>query len=190
MEQKYFDLIESNPVIAAIKDDQGLMDCCHYEDIRVVFILYGDICSIGRIVEKVKSAGKAAVVHVDLVNGLGGKEIVVDFISGHTQADGIISTKAALTRRGRELGLVTIQRFFLLDSMALDNIQRQKAQDCDLIEVLPGLMPKIIRRVAQLTGKPVIAGGLISDKEDVTSALSAGAVAVSTTNPAVFQANP
>ena len=50
-----------------------------------------------------------------------------------------------------------------------------------------GLMPKIIRRVAQLTGKPVIAGGLISDKEDVTAALSAGAVAVSTTNPAVWR---
>ena len=59
--------------------------------------------------------------------------------------------------------------------------------DADLIEVLPGLMPKIIRRVAQLTGKPVIAGGLISDKEDVTAALSAGAVAVSTTNPAVWR---
>ena len=90
-------------------------------------------------------------------------------------------------RGRRELGLVAIQRFFLLDSMALDNIQRQRPQDADLIEVLPGLMPKIIRRVAQLTGKPVIAGGLISDKEDVTAALSAGAVAVSTTNPAVWR---
>ena len=49
------------------------------------------------------------------------------------------------------------------------------------------IQSKIIRRVAQLTGKPVIAGGLISDKEDVTAALSAGAVAVSTTNPAVWR---
>ena len=52
---------------------------------------------------------------------------------------------------------------------------------------LPGLMPKMIRRLVQDTGKPVIAGGLISDKEDVTNALSAGAVAVSTTNPAVWR---
>ena len=61
------------------------------------------------------------------------------------------------------------------------------ALDCNLIEVLPGLMPKIIRQVAQITGKPVIAGGLISDKKDVTRALSAGAVAVSSTNPAVWR---
>ena len=47
-------------------------------------------------------------------------------------------------------------------------------------------MPKIIRRVCGVTNKPVITGGLITDKEDVTNALSAGAVAVSTTNPDVW----
>ena len=52
--------------------------------------------------------------------------------------------------------------------------------------VLPGLMPKIIRKICVSTGKPVIAGGLISDKEDVTGALGAGAIAVSSTNPAVW----
>ena len=85
MEQRYFDLIEANPVIAAIKDDQGLADCCKCEDIRVVFILYGDICSIRQIVEQVKAAGKVAVVHVDLVSGLSGKEIAVDFIHSNTR---------------------------------------------------------------------------------------------------------
>ncbi|MEG1720939.1 MAG: glycerol-3-phosphate responsive antiterminator, partial [Pseudoflavonifractor sp.] len=36
------------------------------------------------------------------------------------------------------------------------------------------------------TGKPIIAGGLIADKEDVTSALSAGAIAVSSTNREIW----
>ena len=71
--------------------------------------------------------------------------------------------------------------------MALKNVDRHFSQEsADLVEVLPGLMPKIIRRLCQSTGKPIIAGGLISDKEDVTGALSAGAVAVSSTNPAVW----
>lgn len=47
-------------------------------------------------------------------------------------------------------------------------------------------MPKMIRRLAQSTGKPIIAGGLISGKEDVTGALGAGAAAGATTNPAVW----
>lgn len=180
------ELLADNPVIAAVKDDQGL-ESALAGSVDVIFLLYGNILNLSELVDRVRAAGKAAFVHLDLADGLTNREIAADFVARRTAAAGIISTRSPLVKRGRELGLVAVQRFFLLDSMALDNIQRQKAQDCDLIEVLPGLMPKIIRRVAQLTGKPVIAGGLISDKEDVTSALSAGAVAVSTTNPAVWR---
>lgn len=110
----------------------------------------------------------------------------MDFIARNTAADGVLSTKASLTRRAKELGLVAIQRFFLLDSMAIENISRHLGQETsDLIEVLPGIMPKIIRRCGRCR-QAVIAGGLITDKEDVTGALGAGAVAVSTTNPAVW----
>lgn len=183
---KLLDLLAEGPVIAAVKDGDGLAAALE-SDVSVIFLLSGDVLTISDTAARVKKAGKRAFVHLDLVDGLASREVSVDFIARQTAADGIISTKAALTRRGRELGLVSIQRFFLLDSMALDNIQRQRPQDADLIEVLPGLMPKIIRRVGQITGKPVIAGGLISDKEDVTAALSAGAVAVSTTNPDVWR---
>jgi glycerol uptake operon antiterminator len=121
------------------------------------------------------------------VKGLSTQEIAVDFIARDTSADGVISTRPALTRKAKSLGLVSIQRFFLLDSMALENIDSRSAREsADLIEVLPGLMPKIIRRVIRTAGMPVIAGGLISDKEDIISALGAGAIAVSSTNPAVW----
>ena len=43
MDQKFYDLIESNPVIAAVKDIDGLNACCAREEIKVVFILFGDI---------------------------------------------------------------------------------------------------------------------------------------------------
>lgn len=79
----------------------------------------------------------------------------MDFIARNTAADGVLSTKASLTRRAKELGLVAIQRFFLLDSMAIENISRHLGQETsDLIEVLPGIMPKIIRRVRAVAGKP------------------------------------
>ena len=43
-----------------------------------------------------------------------------------------------------------------------------------------------MERVRQLVSA-VIAGGLIADKEDVMGALEAGAVAVSSTNPGVWE---
>ena len=183
----FFELIEANPVIAAVKDDNGLSTCCSCDDIKVVFILYGDICSIEKIVRKIKQAGKIAMVHIDLMEGLSCKEIAVDFIRAHTLADGIISTRPSLIKRGKELGLYTTLRIFLLDSMSYENIPKQMANaKPDMLEILPGLMPKIIRRVTKMAKVPVIAGGLISDREDVMTALSAGAISVSSTNPAVW----
>lgn len=180
------ELLADGPVIAAVKDEAGLTAALG-SDVSVLFLLYGDILSLAETVKRAHGAGKTVFVHLDLIEGLSAKEIIVDFIAGSTAADGVISTKTALTRRARERGLVSIQRFFLLDSMAFQNIERHAVQDSDLIEVLPGLMPKMIRRVARVTGKPVIAGGLISDKEDVTAALGAGAVAVSSSNPEVWK---
>lgn len=187
MDQKFYDLIEANPVIAAVKDMEGLETCCGREEIKVVFVLFGDICSIGGIVRQIKEADKVAMVHIDLIAGLGSKEISVDFIRENTAADGIISTKPSLIKRARELSLYTTLRVFVLDSMAFENIEHQMIiAKPDLIEILPGLMPKVISRVCRLVKVPVIAGGLISEKEDVVAALSAGAISVTTTNPGVW----
>ena len=180
------ELLADGPVIAAVKDEAGLAAALK-SDVAVIFLLYGDVLTIGDMASRVHQAGKKVFVHLDLVEGLSAREISVDFIARSTAADGVISTKVALTRRARELGLVAIQRIFLLDSMALKNLERHVSNEtADLVEVLPGLMPKIIRQLCRTAGRPIIAGGLISDKEDVTGALGAGAVAVSSTNPAVW----
>lgn len=187
MDQNFYDMVEANPVIAAIKDMDGLEKCCRLQDIKVIFILYGDICNITDIVKRVREAGKLAIVHVDLIAGLGTKEIAVDFIKHQTKADGIISTKPTMIRRAKELGLYTVMRFFILDSISFENIEKQlSVVKPDFIEVLPGVMPKIIRRVCKRVRTQVIAGGLITDKEDIMAALDAGAISVSSTNQKVW----
>lgn len=186
MKKELRDAIEDSPIITAIKDDEGLEKCLG-SDSKIVFILYGDLITIPEIVEKVKAAGKIAFVHMDLIHGLQSKEIAVDFIKESTSADGIISTKAALIARAKELGLYTVMRFFVIDSMAYDNIQRQlKTTKPDIIEVLPGPMPKVVGKIVEMAKCPVIAGGLVSDKEDVMSLLDAGASCISSTNTSVW----
>ena len=126
-------------------------------------------------------------MHMDLINGLGNKEVAVDFIREHTGVDGIISTKPQLVKRAKELGLFGILRIFVIDSMAFGNIEKQCASLVpDAVEILPGLMPKIIKKLCSTVNVPIIAGGLISDKEDVMNALNAGAVAISVTNQRVW----
>ena len=62
MGREFWNAVEENPIIAAVKSMDDLEQCCRLEDIRVVFILFGDICSIGDIVKKIKAAGKIAMV--------------------------------------------------------------------------------------------------------------------------------
>ncbi len=183
---RYASLFDDCPIIAAVKDDEGLESCLQSES-RIIFVLFGTLCSITDIVERIKRAEKTAIVHIDLIAGLAAKEVAVDFIKQHTKADGIISTKPALIKRAQELSLISIQRFFLIDSIAFENIIKQM-ETCrpDFIEVLPGTMPKIIRQLCGMINTPVIAGGLINDKEDIISALNSGAVAISTTNRSVW----
>ena len=186
MKKEFKEAIEDSPIIAAIKGDDGLEKCLTCES-RVIFILYGDICSITDIVERIKNAGKIAMVHIDLITGLSSKEIAVDFIHKYTKADGIITTKPQLIKRARELSMYTILRFFVIDSMAFDNIPKQlHSVKPDLIEILPALMPKVIAKICSLSTTPVIAGGLISDKEDILSMLEAGAVSISSTKEEVW----
>lgn len=174
------------PVAAAIKNAEGLARAIAGPS-RAVIVLYGDINGIAGVVDRVKAAGKAALVHLDLVDGLAPREAAVDFLAGNTRADGVVSTKPAVLKAAKHRGLISVQRFFILDSMSLDNLYRQiNGGHFDMIEVLPGVMPKVIRRVASAAGCPVMASGLISDKEDVMAALGAGAVAVSATSSDIW----
>ncbi|MDQ0151615.1 glycerol uptake operon antiterminator [Moryella indoligenes] len=186
---EFVQAVEANPVIAAIKDDEGLEQCLH-SDIGIVFILYGDIGSIVGIVKRLKDAGKVAMVHMDLISGLQAKDVSVDYIRNYTEADGIITTKFNLIQHARDIGLNTILRMFMLDSTSMDSFEkngRSESVQPDIVEVLPGtLLPEVIQRLNRLCRVPVMVSGLITAKSEVYNALKNGAVSISTTNQALW----
>jgi len=71
--------------------------------------------------------------------------------------------------------------------MAFDAALGARNLKPDAIDILPGLMPSMIRKVRQMTGIPVLTGGLITEKREVMQALEAGALAISSTAPDVWQ---
>lgn len=182
MKKEYQELFEDYPIIMAIRDDEALKESIE-ADCKIVFILYGTVCNIKDIVQKIVEAGKLALVHMDMISGLSTKEVAVDFIKEQTGAHGIISTRSSVIKRGKELGLFTVQRFFLLDSLALSNLKKQsEVSHPDFIEIMPGIIPRVLKRVCEEVYPHVIAGGLISRKEDILNALNAGVTAISTTD--------
>lgn len=175
-------IIAQNPIIFAVKNDYDLQRAIASQT-QVLFFLYGNICTIDKMVAKAKNAGKTVVVHIDFIDGLASREIAVDWIRENTLADGIISTKPKLLRRAKERGLFTILRFFLLDSKAIESaMQNIEQASPDMVEILPGIATEYFHTVAENYNLPVIAGGLISDRKRVLAAFKAGATAISSSN--------
>lgn len=178
-QEAFTDLLLDSPIIAAVKDEEGLTRALSSE-CQVIFLLYGTLLNIHEIIARAKQQDRLVFVHIDLIEGLSGKEIAIDYLKQNTDADGIISTRINQIKYAKSIGLFSIQRFFIIDSLSFENVKKQ-ANYADAVDILPGTMPKIINRLSKRLRQPIIASGLIQDKQDMMTALSSGAHAVSTT---------
>ena len=180
------DALMDDPIIAAVKNEESLAAALESER-ETIFLLSSTLLNVHDIVARIHAAGKRAIVHIDLVEGLSSRTIAVDALMAACGPDGIISTRPTLIRRARHRGLLTVQRAFILDSLSLTSLSGQLEQGKpDFVEILPGIMPRVIAEISARTQVPVIAGGLLRDKADVMAAMRAGAAAVSTSAPGLW----
>ena len=173
------DRLECSPIIAAVHENSfgEALD----SPAEVIFYLRASLLTVADRVREAHAAGKMLFVHIDLAEGIGKDKTGVEFLSG-IGVDGIISTRTQLLRYARESGLAAVQRFFALDSQGLESMEETLSSGVPhLVEIMPGVIGKVIARVAK-KGVPVIAGGLIENKKEVLCAIEHGAVAVSTGN--------
>jgi len=172
----------SSQVIAAIST-LDLLETAIESQCRTVFLLSGSIYNLQQSIDRVHQAGKKVYVDVDLMEGFGKDAVFVKYLHEVLKPDGIITTKSNLIKSAKTLGLFCIQRIFVFDSRSLTSgIDSVLKTSPDAVEVLPGIMPKVIRKIRNETRLPVICGGLIQDKEDVDNAINAGAIAVTTSD--------
>ena len=172
-----FNMLEDNPIIAAIKENN--FDEAVMSPANVIFLLGGSILSIEEKIITSHNAGKLLFLHIDLTEGIGKDRTGIEYLA-NLGLDGIISTRINLIKAAADFGLYTVQRFFLLDSQGVDAISdMMSASSPDIAEIMPGVIGKTIERFSK-SDIPIIAGGLIENKAEVTAALSAGALAIST----------
>jgi glycerol uptake operon antiterminator len=182
----FFEKIEANPIIAAISD-HDMIDEAIASPSEIIFLLKGNILNLAIVSKKLKDSGKLVFVHVDLMEGLTKESVALEYISKTCHLDGIITTRTSLLKKAKELGLFTIQRLFLLDSLSLERgIHSVKHLRPDAVEILPGIVPKMTKYLTTELNVPIITGGLIKDKEDVIESINAGAVGISTTRKEIW----
>ena len=179
--------MKKSPVIAGVKDlekfDDALNSTCD-----IIFLLCGSIFNIKESVRKAKEKNKTIFIHIDLLDGFSKDVVALKYIFEEIKPDGIISTKNSQLKAAKSMGFMTVQRIFIIDSLSIDTtIKASQMINPDAIEIMPGIMPKITRKMSDELDVPVIVGGLISEKEEITKALSSGALGVSTSSKELWR---
>ncbi len=165
-------------VIAAVKEN--LFDSALDSSSEWIFDLSPDIADIeGRAFLSHKN-GKKYFIHFDLAMGIGKDKSGLQFVKA-LGVDGIISTRVNIIRLAREAELFTVQRFFIVDSQSVGTtLEGIKTAKPDMIEIMPGTIYKVIKNLKNKIDVPIIAGGLIENKNEMNEALKNGASAIST----------
>ncbi len=182
----FFDKIEQNPIIAAVSDLDNL-DIALNSPCEIIFLLTGNIFNLKEIANKVRLENKGLFIHVDSIDGFSKDTWGLEYIIKNIYPDGIITEKDNLIKLSKSMGVFTIQRLFIMDSSSLKNaIKSIRKTRPNAIEILPGIMPKIIKTITKDIKLPIICSGLISDKEDLEAALQSGAIGISSSKKSIW----
>jgi glycerol uptake operon antiterminator len=160
-------------------------------DLPAAIMLKGDIFDIERVLNRAQ--GKPAILlHIDLMEGIGRDKAGLSYLKQQFGIGGIVSTRSNLIKEAHSLGLISILRFFVLDSAAYTTgVHLLNSLQPDAVEVLPGVaVPYIKDLLNQDVNLPVIASGLIRTDRTIREVLAAGAAAVSTSRPELWPFRP
>ncbi len=179
--------LKKRPVIAAFRDVENLL-LQNLNQTDVIFILGETIFDLPRIVQQAGKYKKLVFADIDLVKGIGRDASGIRFLAKESRVDGIITTRSNLIKSAQKEGLVAVQRIFVLDSESLSGgLSVIEKTNPDAVDILPGLiLPKIMKKVRMVTAIPVIAGGLITHKDEIREILASGAIGISTTAANLF----
>lgn len=155
---------------------------------KTLYILMGNPMSLPGLLARAKERGKMCLLNIDFLDGLARDKFAVEFLAAHG-ANGIVSTRFETLKAAQNLGLLTVQRTFAIDSAAVNAAKKSLAQfRPDAVEVLPAIAaPKVVRRLAEdFPDITVIGGGLIESVKEIEGLLSNGVHAVTVSDPRLW----
>lgn len=179
-------LVKNNPIIAAVRD-VSLIEKAVLSPVETIFLMSGDIFTVEHCVKESRKNNKSIFLHVDLIKGIANDREGIKYLSKKVKPDGIVSTKNQLIQAAKKEGLLTIQHLFMIDTQAYENgIRNISNINPDAIEIMPGLMPRVIREFYEKIDCPIITAGLIRHPNEIREAVDAGAHGVAVGAPELW----
>ena len=127
-------IFDNRKVAASVRSEEDFRAALK-SDVEVIFMQNSDILNVKEQIIDVHEAGKKIFIHMDFAEGIGKDRAGLNFVK-LMGADGILTTKTGMIRAARETGLITVQRFFIVDSHSVDTaVESIKIAKPDIVEI-------------------------------------------------------
>ncbi|THB66251.1 MAG: glycerol-3-phosphate responsive antiterminator [Desulfovibrio sp.] len=185
-----FNELETHPVIAAVRESAHV-NAALDSPVRMIFLMGGSLSELEAITRKARRADKKIMIHIELVKGLGRDCEGVEYLAEVVRPDGMVSTKPQLIKEASKLGLATVLQIFLIDTQAyLTGLKNIASTKPDALEIMPGLMPRVINTLSTDFDIPVITAGLVKQPDEVKLMLAAGAAGIAISEQSLWSYSP
>ncbi|MGI3447963.1 transcriptional regulator [Citrobacter freundii] len=181
-------LLARHPIIMAIYGIEQLKTALSSKA-EVCIIANIDLIKLQPVIELLSKAGKYVIVNIDSCNGLSQDKGGIDYVA-ETGAMGLLSTRLQTVQRAKKCGLVTMQKIFVTDrSTWLRSLKAVEQSEPDYVQLMPAQMLPLLSQVDRNVLPPIVASGFVCNEEHAQTALLHGAIAVSSSDSALWDVN-
>ena len=178
-------LLARQPVIMAIYGIEQLKTALSSKA-EVCIIANIDLIKLHPVIELLSKAGKYVIVNIDSCNGLSQDKGGIDYVA-ETGAMGLLSTRLQTVQRAKKCGLVTMQKIFVTDrSTWLRSLKAVEQSEPDYVQLMPAQMLPLLPQADRNVLPPIVASGFVCNEEHAQTALLHGAIAVSSSDSALW----
>ena len=133
------------PVIAAVRTPEDF-EAAFHSKVKIIFMVGGDVFKCRKKIQEAKGIS------------------------------GVQSTRVHILKLAKQEKLVTVHRLFVTDFQALQSgLKLVHTSNPDFVELTPGILHPIVKKVSKEIPYPVISSGLIAGKDEVEKLLEEGA---------------
>lgn len=175
-----------HPVIATLYGAE-LIDDFIASEAEISIVANFELRRLQSVIKSLTDAKKYPIVNIDSCDGLSQDKGGVDYLA-EIGAKGLVSTRVATVQRAKKAGLVSIQKVFVTDRSTFPrSVSALEQSEPNLVQLMPAPMLPHIPAQYRKAMPPIVASGFVCGREDAVNAISAGAIAVSTSDKKLWK---
>jgi glycerol uptake operon antiterminator len=181
--------MDKQKVIPAISNHKRFKEFLE-SDLVYGILLNFQLAQLEDLVKQMKASHKKVLIHSELIKGLSSDEYGAIYLIQVLNVDGIISSKPKVIEVCKKRGIMGIYRFFIKDTISLEqSLEIGRRLKPDFVEILPSACFELIDEIKNELHAHVLMGGLIRSREEVMRCFEYGAIAVTASDPKLWELN-